>query len=219
MLLALTVLLTIVVGSVITRMVDSVQDPVITSDQRIDVPTTTLAPTGAEVPAPAGSDGASAPATTAAVVQTPVPITAGEVYDPEGTGTKDYTSYVDRAFDNDPGSAWQTYDYKQQFGPTGLKEGVGLLLTLQSAVRPSTVVVGTTTPGITVQIRTSDGNVDADLDTTQVLATSEVGTSPAAIAIPDSAPTSQYLIVFVTGLAGTDGTYSATISSIAVNTA
>ena len=93
------------------------------------------------------------------------------------------------------------------------------MLTLQNPVRPSTVIVGTTTPGIKVEIRTSDGNADAPLDSTQVLATSEVGTSPAAIAIPATAPTSQYLIVFVTGLAGTGDTYNATISNISVNTA
>ena len=222
MLLALTVLLAIVVGSVIKRAVDSVQDPVITSDQRLDV-TTTLAATSAEVPPPTGSGGqasvtGSAPP-VAPVNQVNVPIVAGEVYDPQGNGQKDYTSYVDRVYDPDPTTAWQTFAYRQQFGPNGLKLGVGLLLTLDHEVSPLTVTVTTTTPTINVQIRASDGNINAAVDQTQVLASSSVGTAPAAIAL-QNAPTSKYLIVFVSGLhQRPDGDWDGSISNVTVTAA
>ncbi len=233
MLLALTVLVAIVIGSAIKRVVDSVQDPVITSDQAVDITSETLAPTAGDAPPPADpgtAESSAAPSTTAAAA-TPVPvaITAGDVYDPQGRGQKDYVSYVDRAFDGDPGTAWQTFAYFQQFGPNGLKTGVGLMLTLDRSVRPLTVTVATTTPStadcattnncLKVQIRASDGDIDAPLDATTVLAESQIGNAPAAIAIPDTAPTSQYLIVFVSGLTGGGNNWEASLSDIQVTAA
>ncbi len=220
MLLVFTVLLAIVVGSVIKRVVDSVQDPQITEDQVLDRPTTTAAATSAgedTAPAASGQPNSTA-AETAAVVAAPVAITAGEVYDPEGQGAKDYTSYVDRAWDGDPSSAWQTFVYAQNFGPGGIKAGVGLMLTLERDVSPLTVTVATTTPGIKVEIRASDGNINAPVGSTPVLASSDVGNAPAAIAVAN-APTSKYLIVFVTGLTGKDRTWQGTISDIKISAA
>lgn len=231
MLLALTVLVAIVIGSAIKRVVDSVQDPVITADQALDVTGQTLAATAGE-PTPADT---ASPETTAAesvaptVTPVPVTITAGEVYDPEGKGQKDYVSYVDRAFDADPKTAWQTFAYFQQFGPNGLKDGVGLMLTLDRDVKPLTVTVTTTTPStadcattnncMKVQIRASDGNINAGLDATTVLAESQIGDAPAAIAIPDTAPTSKYLIVFVSSLTGSGNNWEASLSDITVTAA
>ncbi|WP_157970418.1 murein biosynthesis integral membrane protein MurJ [Nakamurella deserti] len=233
MLLALTVLVAIVIGSAIKRVVDSVQDPVITSDQALDVTPETLAPTAGDTSAPVDTatpeTTAEAPPTSAAVTPVPVAITAGEVYDPQGRGQKDYVSYIDRAFDGDPGTAWQTFAYFQQFGPNGLKTGVGLMLTLDREVRPLTVTVATTTPStadcattnncMKVQIRASDGDIDAPLDATTVLAESQIGDAPAAIAIPDTAPTSRYLIVFVSGLTGGGNNWEASLSEIQVTAA
>ncbi len=233
MLLALSVLVAIVIGSALKRVVDSVQDPVITSDQALDVTPETLAPTAGDTSAPADTGtpetSAEAPPTSAAVTPVPVTITAGEVYDPQGRGQKDYVSYVDRAFDGDPATAWQTFAYFQQFGPNGLKLGVGLMLTLDRDVKPLTVTVATTTPSsadcaeknncMKVQIRASDGNIDAPLDDTPVLAESQIGDAPAAIAIPDTAPTSKYLIVFVSGLTGGGNNWEASISDIQVTAA
>lgn len=232
MLLALTVLVAIVIGSAVKRVVDSVQDPVIAADQALDVTSEPPAPTAGESPAPAdtGTPGTTEAApSSAAPAPVPATITAGEVYDPQGKGQKDYVSYVDRAFDGDPGTAWQTFAYFQQFGPTGLKDGVGLMLTLDRPVRPVTVTVTTTTPStpdcaatnncMKVQIRASDGNVDAPLDATTVLAESQIGDAPAAIAVPDTAPTSQYLIVFVSGLTGGGNNWEASLSDIQVSAA
>ena len=70
-----------------------------------------------------------------------------------------------------------------------------------------------------VQIRASDGNIDAGLDQTTVLAESQIGAAPAAIAIPDTAPTSQYLIVFVSGLTGSGNNWEASLSNIAITAA
>jgi hypothetical protein len=158
-----------------------------------------------------------------------VAITAGEVYDPQGRGQKDYVSYIDRAFDGDPGTAWQTFAYFQQFGPEGLKTGVGLMLTLEREVKPLTVTVATTTPStadcaarnncMRVQIRASDGDIDAPLESTPVLAESQIGDAPAAITIPDTAPTSRYLIVFVSGLTGSGSNWEASLSEIQVSAA
>ncbi len=219
MLLALTVLLSIVVGTVVKRAVESVQDPVITADQPLDAAPSALPPTRAGGAPESGTPdaNATAPATPVAA-EVRVPIVAGEVYDPEGKGEKDYTSYVDRAFDPDPTTAWQTFAYFQQFGPTGLKQGVGLMLTLDHAVSPTTVTIATTTPGMKVQVRASTGDINAPLTQTKILAETGVGEAPAAVPIA-GAPSSRFLILFVTGLTGSGRNWEATISDIQVSAA
>ena len=74
---------------------------------------------------------------------------AGAVYDPLGDGNPDYKSYVDRAYDGNPDSAWLTWVYKQQF-PT-LKTGVGLMLHLHQQTTPRSVQITSATPGTTVE--------------------------------------------------------------------
>ena len=103
------------------------------------------------------------------------------------------------------------------------------MLTLDREVKPMTVTVSTTTPStpdcaatnncMQVQIRASDGDINAPLDATTVLAESQIGDAPAAIAIPDTAPTSQYLIVFVSGLTGGGNNWEASLSEIQVTAA
>ena len=111
------------------------------------------------------------------------------MYDPQGSGKKDYEDLVDRAFDGDPTSKWTTWVYFDQFAPPaqgGLKEGVGLLLELEKPVTVNTVQVSTTSPGITVQIRSiPDGNVNTPLEQTQVIGSATIGTTD-PVTIPTS---------------------------------
>lgn len=57
-------------------------------------------------------------------------ITADD-FDPQGSPPQDeYPELVPLAIDGDPATSWNTASYKQNFGPGGLKDGVGLVLDL-----------------------------------------------------------------------------------------
>jgi putative peptidoglycan lipid II flippase len=136
------------------------------------------------------------------------------VYDPEGSGQPDYTAYIDRAFDGDPGTNWLTYVYFQQF-PT-LKPGVGLALQLQRPVSPASVTVTSPSPGTVFEVRSATGP-DVPLAQTQVLGTGTV-TGPDPVTVPlTAAPPSQYLIVFITQLEGSGRQWQSRISEISVS--
>src|SRR5690606_31761976 len=51
-------------------------------------------------------------------------------FDPEGDPPEEYPEDAPLAVDGDPATAWGTQTYEQQFGPGGLKSGVGLVLDL-----------------------------------------------------------------------------------------
>jgi putative peptidoglycan lipid II flippase len=225
MLTALAVLIVIVVASLVTQFMTSITEPIKAADQQqvVAPPTsyTTTRTVGGSTTSSESttSTGGSSvtqtettttttsaePTTTSAPPAKPVPITDAEVYDPQGTPPKDYTSYVDRAYDGDSSTDWPTWVYKQQFGRAqgGLKDGVGLVLKLSKAITPTSVTVSTGTPGTTVEIR-SAASANPPLDSTKVLGKADLGSDPVSITLP-SAPKSQYLIVWITKLAPYSG--------------
>ncbi|MGD9959881.1 hypothetical protein [Nocardioides sp.] len=54
-------------------------------------------------------------------------------FDPQGDPPEEYPELADNAIDGDRGTSWRTSSYLQDFGPGGLKDGVGLVLDLGSA--------------------------------------------------------------------------------------
>jgi serine/threonine protein kinase len=80
-----------------------------------------------------GDDGPTgtsrSPATSAPAARVKV-VDAGS-FDPDGDGQEN-TNMADLAIDPDRNSRWQTEGYNQNFGPGGIKQGVGLVLDLGS---------------------------------------------------------------------------------------
>ena len=228
MLAAFTALIIIVVASLMKQFMDNVADPA--SDGL--APISTSARTTSTAPLSTGtapskstatsgsvtsSRAASSSLSSTAVAATPVKIVGGAVYDPQGDGNKDYEDLVDRAYDGDPTTQWLTFAYFQQFGPSGLKEGVGLLLELEKPITVNTVQVTTSMPGITVQIRSiPSGDVNTPLDQTQVIGSATIaGTDP--VTIPTSGATkSKYVCVFVSQSVQVDGKWQGALSEISV---
>lgn len=66
---------------------------------------------------------------------TPTALTGvtGTDFDPQGKPPEENPDLVPLALDGDPTTAWRTMTYDQNFGPGGLKTGVGLTLDLGSA--------------------------------------------------------------------------------------
>jgi putative peptidoglycan lipid II flippase len=221
MLTVLSVLIVIMGSSVVKQVLANIVAPIKAADQQelISVPpqttTRTVAATGSGTSTP-GSSGSAASAGSK-----PLKVAGASVYDPQGEPPADYESYVDRAFDGDLTTFWPTWVYKQQFGPGGIKDGVGLMLTFPTAVAPKAITLSTTTPGSVVQIRSAD-SPNVKLAATTVLGTATLNSDPVTIILTD-APSSKNLVVWVTKLApyqgdtpSNKGQFQSTISEISV---
>lgn len=98
--------------------------------------------------------GSDTPGTTAAPASTagPLAVTAAIPFDPEGDGAENDDA-APRVLDDDPGTEWVTETYSApatQFG--GLKDGLGLALTLDQAAALGELSVTFSTPGWTADV-------------------------------------------------------------------
>jgi hypothetical protein len=109
--------------------------------------------------------------------------------------------------DGDPATVWKSSTYKSQaFG--GLKDGVGVIITLQAPAPVHSITVETRGEGGNIEVRTAPSPT---LDGSQVLGAGPAGTITVT---PDPAPTTQYLIIWVTELPVTDGQNRAEIGQV-----
>ena len=99
-----------------------------------------------------GDDGSAAPTTTApGGGEIPLTVTAATSFDPFGDDGEENEDAAPRAVDGDPATAWVTSTYNSvDFG--GLKDGVGLVLTLDRAAELASLTVASPTPGWTADV-------------------------------------------------------------------
>ena len=71
--------------------------------------------------------------------ETPPGITSVAAFDPAGDG-KERDDELDNVLDGDPTTSWRTERYNSRADFQGLKEGVGIVLTLDRAARLGTLV-------------------------------------------------------------------------------
>lgn len=225
---AFVALILIVVGTLARNTFASINDQNKNLlDPLQDRPSTSVVPTTAKNSPPATSPGASTPAPTTPGSTAPsssaapaqqVQIVGASVYDPEGTGKRDNVDFLDRLWDGDPNTDWETWVYKQQFraeAQGGFKIGVGVVLQFDRPVTPQTVEIVSGQTGMTVQIRTATGLEPGPFDSTQLLATGDVAGGPVVIPVAN-APKSQYLLVFLTQIPGSGNAYKGQIGEIVV---
>ncbi|MGK5113560.1 MULTISPECIES: hypothetical protein [unclassified Geodermatophilus] len=160
------------------------------------------APADEESPAPG-----DAPAAT---------IVGAAVLDPGGDGEPENVDDISLSFDGDPATAWSTLTYRGSPAFGNLKDGVGVVYDLGSAQALAGVSVTTTTPGATVEIRVADAP-DAGIDEFDVVATGEL---EATTDLPfEETVTSQYVLVWVTGLVESGDGFAAGIAEVALQPA
>ena len=213
-LVVFAMLIVIAVGGLANQFLASVDNSAPGNVQMIDADTSPSAqPAGPAASSNTAGTNGQSPTSGTTLTAATVPIVDGTVYDPQGDGKPDYKSYVDRAYDGNPDSAWLTWVYKQQF--PSLKTGVGLMLQLQQQTTPSSVQISSSTPGTTVEIRSATGPA-IQLDQTTVLGSGTVTDQPLTITLTNP-PKSNYILVFVTRMSKTgDNQYQSKINEIAV---
>lgn len=153
--------------------------------------------------------GAAGDATTVVVTDT----TARDL-DPQGEDREEFPDLVGFVVDGQPNTAWRSQTYNQQFGPAGLKTGVGVVVDLGASTdvrRVSVDLVGAPT-GVSIFLtedqpadvaglkpiskRTTDGRLDVE--------TEETG---------------RYVIVWLTSLPAVDSGFRGSIAEVEVRQA
>jgi hypothetical protein len=161
------------------------------------------------------SDPTSSPSSTPASEAAKLRIAGTSSLDPAPQGDgEENTDRAGRAVDGDPGSVWNTNIYQQQFGPGGLKKGVGLVLDLGSPKEVSSVTVTLVGAGTDLQVRLADDEGGALADYTKV-ATS-TGTSGRTVLSLDKPTQGRYVLIWLTKLPAVDGGYRGQVSEVTV---
>ena len=159
---------------------------------------------------PAASPSAQPPITPAA---DPIAGVTAVDFDPEGDPPDEYPELAPLAVDGDPETAWRTLNYKQNFGPGGLKSGVGLVLDLGSSRNVSAV-----------DLTVLGGATGVSLYLTDTTPTSVDGLTPVATATVDTEerieleqPTQgRYLVVWLTSVPAVGAEFRGEVAEVAV---
>ena len=142
-------------------------------------------------------------------------ISGASVYDPFGDGDPDNPDDVPLSFDGDPSTAWSTVTYRGSAAFGNLKDGIGVLYDLGSEQALTGLGV-TGTAGATVEVRVGD-QAEGDLDSYEVVADGELG--DAADLSFDEPVTTRYVLLWLTGLAPSDGGFSAEVAEVTLTPA
>jgi hypothetical protein len=135
-------------------------------------------------------------------------------FDPQGTGGENPTE-APLAIDHDPATAWTTLRYVQQFGPGGLKTGVGLVLDLHASRAVTEVdltTVGAPT-GVSIYVLATDPQ---NLVGQKVAGHTEIAGTHGTVSL-DHPVTGRYVVVWLTRLpALSDGGFQGGIAEAVV---
>ncbi len=133
---------------------------------------------------------------------------------PPGNGEEN-SDRAGRAVDGDPSTAWPTKTYNDQFGPTGLKFGVGLLLDLgktQDVARVAITVEGGATD---LELRVAEDAGDSLEDYELVDEAADV--DGRTVLRPADPVTARYVLVWLTQLPARDGKYRGEVAEVTVS--
>ncbi|MEV6274795.1 murein biosynthesis integral membrane protein MurJ [Nocardia sp. NPDC051832] len=158
--------------------------------------------------APAPTSGSPVAPSAVAPAGVPVPVAKVEVFSPEGT--PDNAGTVSAVLDHNPGTVWKTDQYFQQF--PALKKGIGLLATLPSPAKLTSVSINSPSPGTSVEIRTSPTD-SPTLDQTQLIGSARLGDGVTEIPVRADQP-ARYVLVWITGLGNSGGQFQTAIADL-----
>ncbi|HVV19203.1 MAG TPA: protein kinase family protein [Pseudonocardiaceae bacterium] len=149
------------------------------------------------------------PATTTAALGAPVkPTTVAEFNVPGHNG--DNPGKAMRVIDGDPGTVWKTDKYYQPF--PALKPGIGLIATFAQPVKLAEVDIDSPSAGTVVQIRTATSPT-ADINSMPVIGNATLTNGHTEIKLAAAQPT-QYVLVWITTLAGSGADNESSIGEI-----
>ena len=154
--------------------------------------------------------------TSASNGTTPTAITGvtARAFDPQGTDGSENADEAPRAVDGNPTTFWQTSRYDQQFGPAGLKTGVGLVLDLHRSHEVSEVdltTIGSPT-GVSIYVTPTDPQT---LQGLQVAGSTDISGTKATVSF-DKPATGRYVVVWLTELPAVPGGFRGAVAGVVV---
>ena len=109
---------------------------------------------------------------------------------------------------------WNTNIYRQQFGPGGLKKGVGLVLDLGSRKEVSSVTVTPVGAGTDLQVRVANDEGDALADYSKVA--TGTGIIGRTLLTFDKPTKGRYVLLWLTKLPAVNGGFRGQIAEVTV---
>ncbi len=161
-----------------------------------------------------GSDSTPATKTTGQVLKA-----AGvEDFDPQGDPSTENPETTGNAIDGDPSSTWTTKTYRGNPALGGLKDGVGLIVDLGRDRQVGSVEVRFVGSPTSFSVYAAPSGVSAYPDSLDQFdrVGSRQGAGTRARVTLDPAPTTRYVLVWLTRLPAADGGYRGEISGITV---
>lgn len=136
-------------------------------------------------------------------------------FDPFGDPPSENPAEAKLAVDGRPGTAWTTSGYKQDFGPSGLKPGVGLVLDLGSEREVSSVVVRVA-GGTTAVELFSAATKPSSIEGLDAAARGTSGDNDTVTLTPDQPLTGRFLVVWLTSVPTVQGDFRGSIAEVEV---
>jgi len=166
------------------------------------------------VPDDKPSRSAAAPSSSAPASAAPLTGVTAADFDPQGTPQEENPDQARLAVDGDPATAWRTSTYAQNFGPAGLKTGVGLVLDLGADHAVSEVdltLVGSPTQ---VQVFVMP-DAPTSLQGAEVAGQTTVTGTRGAVRL-DPAVDGRYVVVWLTRLPAVPGGFRGQVAEVVV---
>ena len=169
---------------------------------------------GLKPPTPGSSEEPTSTTTPSAAAPTPFADLTADDFDPQGAAPREENpDSVPNVLDGDPATSWSTSTYEQNFGPAGLKTGVGLVIDL-----------GTTKAVRQVLVTTAGGQTSLAAYVTSEPPTGVSGLTPVGTASGDGELTidltepvsGQYVTVWLTLLPQVSDGFRGTITEVQV---
>jgi hypothetical protein len=147
----------------------------------------------------------------------PVAITGTTAFDldPQGDPPEEYPDLAPLAVDGDPATVWRTETYFDQFGPGGLKTGVGLYVDLgedREVAQIDLTLVGAPTE-VTYYLTDTEPTAVADLTPLEQVTVD----GPESTTTLDEPAAGRYLVVWLTELPEVDGGFRGEIAEVVVS--
>ncbi len=169
---------------------------------------------GLKPPASDAGDEPSASTTPSVAAPTPFTDLVADDFDPQGSAPREENpDDVPNVLDGDPTTAWSTSRYLQNFGPSGLKTGVGLVVDLGATKGVRQVVVATEGG------QTSLATYVTSEPPTAIAELTPVGTASGSGELTidlDEAVSGRYVTIWLTLLPAVEGGFRGTISEVQV---
>ena len=145
----------------------------------------------------------------------PLDVTGVQAFDPPPKGNgEENDDRAKRVLDGDTSTVWSTKTYNDPFGPSGLKDGVGLVLDLGEKRPIGSVAIALRGDGTDLELRVADERGDQVDDYTRVAQAS--GETGLVEVRPDEPAEGRYVLIWLTAVPSADGGYQGTIAEVGV---